>query len=231
MTIRSWNLILVVALLAVLSLGGWILYQNQEQKRAEMAAEQARLEQVAQEERARHMQAVEDFLNGFLHDIQKAALEYKNRRRVLVSLSQPQGMKTAEYVEQNADLAESTILALQLQMDKIMKMFNKSDEDFAALIAFLDEADRPGLEQKWQQERKAQADLFMGYFASEQDVLKAYGELMRFYEARKSVMHIDESGQNFVFDSPEDAAEAQKLQDEIKKVSAQQAEFLATGTP
>jgi class 3 adenylate cyclase len=235
MSIKSWNIFILISLLAMLGIGGGFLYLNNLQKQsAELVAEKQALKEAADKRQAT-LEAVEDFLNGFLREVNDAAREYKQRRVILTNLAQPENMTTPEYIAENGSLAESTLMALQLQMDKIMGVFKTADEKFEALVGVLKEGDQPAVRRKWEDERKAQTDLFMGYFSSEQSVLKAYGDLIRFYAEKKDTLKIDSAAKTISFEAPEDHAKHDELKAALKSAQEQQAEFLKpeaqTSTP
>jgi class 3 adenylate cyclase len=220
MSIKSWNIFILIALLAMLAIGGGFLQLNN----LKHQAEQRVAEKQAAEQRQANLQSIEDFLNGFLKEVNDGAREYKQRRVILTNLAEPQNMTSPEYITENASLAESTLMALQLQMDKIMGAFKTADEKFEGLVTVLKEDDQPAVRKKWEDERKEQTDLFMGYFASEQNVLKAYGDLLRFYAEKKDVLKITDDA--ITFEAPEDQTKHDALKAALKQAQEQQAEFL-----
>ncbi|MCC6597986.1 MAG: hypothetical protein IT559_04280 [Alphaproteobacteria bacterium] len=193
-------------------------------KRQEQAGKQYVAEQKAQN--AEIKADFEVFLNGFLADVEKNAFAYKQRRKVLTGLIKPENMKMPEYIEENASLAESTILALHLQMNEILEAFAKADHEIETLLPGLPEGERIAARQKWEQVRTNSQDQFTGYFASERDILAAYKKLLHFYAEKKESISIDSESNAVYLLKPEDQKEALALQKDIKDLEAAQIEFM-----
>ncbi|MCB1651800.1 MAG: hypothetical protein KDI46_07095 [Alphaproteobacteria bacterium] len=214
MNIKSWNILLVAVFLIVLTGGGYMLYQGQSVKLAQQHAARAQAEKdqraaIAREEmeRAEEIQAreaalkekFEDFLNGFLQDVSENVREYGESRKVLSGLVDPINMRAPEYIEENYALSETVILRLQLQMDKIMGVFEQADKDFVVLLDQWPVSQKDIIEGAWQQTRDQQAGLYIAYFESEQELIKVIQDFLAFCnEKRDSVTYDEESG-NLLF--------------------------------
>ncbi len=203
MNIKAWNALLVIALLIVLSGGGYILYQNNAQKQAEIALEAARIaaeaEKLEQEKQAR-LQAFEDFLNGFLDDVYMQAREYKKSRVVLNELSKPSNFKEPQYIEENARLAESTVMSLQLQMEDILGLFESADKQAQELLSPFEEGMQAKLQQDWEDVRDESITKYTAFFAMEQDILMAQLKRIEFYAEHSEVLSIDEKNERVLFE-------------------------------
>lgn len=222
MKLKLWHVFLASAVIAAGAGGGYMRYVENARQEAEKARiAQEELERKDIEQRA----AFEKFLNGFLEDVNKGAREYKQRRQVLASLVRPENLKAPEYAQENASLAESTVLALHIQMDEIMGAFAKADQTIATLASGLSEEGRAAAESKWQDVHK-QRDQFAAYFASERDILAAYKALADFYAAKKDGFTVDASSGEIRFSLPEDQEAARVIEERIAALSAAQAELL-----
>lgn len=223
MKVKLWHVFLASAIVAGGVGVGVVLHF----KNVRLEAERVKAEQEAQDRKDEELRAAfEDFLNGFLREVEKGALEYRQRRQILASLVRPENLKTPEYAQENASLAESTILALHIQMDEIMGAFARADEKISALTPGLSEAGRAIVEAKWQEVRKKQQDQFAAYFASERDVLAAYKALVDFYAVKKDAFTVDVESGEIRFAAPEDQAQAAELRGRIEQLDAAQGEFL-----
>ncbi|MCB1721341.1 MAG: hypothetical protein H6860_03340 [Rhodospirillales bacterium] len=207
MSIKSWNILLVLALVIVLSGGGYILYQNNQQKQAEIAKaeaeEQARIAEETQrkkQEQTALMQNFEDFLNNFLQDINTQVYEYKQARTVMDELLKPGNQSTPEYIIENARLAEGTVMSLQLQMEDILKQFEKANADLKPLIEKLTPDSQDHVRQTWNKIRNENAEKFMAFFESDQEVLSAQLKLIEFYKSHAQILHADIENQRITFD-------------------------------
>ena len=233
MTIKAWNALLVLALLIVLSGGGYILYQNHMKTQAEMAeqqAEEARLEKEAAEKKAAEdaklKQEFEDLLNGFLDSVYTQMREYKSARAVLGELMKPENLSSPEYIAENAVLAESTVMSLQLQADDVMRSFERANEQFKELVQRFDEEEREPVQEEWDEIMDTRVEQFTAFFTMDQDVLMAQLELMEFYDAHKDTITVDEENGHMIMETPELQEEEALLRGEIMEMKAMQKDVL-----
>ncbi|MEM7651254.1 MAG: hypothetical protein AAF204_04140 [Pseudomonadota bacterium] len=223
MSIKAWNALLVIALLIVLSGGGYILYQNNLQKQAEAAHKLA--EQQAEEERkAEELAALRlefrEFLDDFLVKIQTEVREYKKQREVLAGLTKPANLRQTEYIEENARLAESTVLGLQLQMETVMGLFETADEDAKTLIAKFEESERVAIEEDWASLRDENIEKFTDYFTIEQDLMMAHLALIEFYNENKDALEVDVINSRVVFDDVQKQEKEALLRGKILEIKS-----------
>lgn len=228
MKVRLWHVFLAGAIAAGIVGGASILHF----KNLRIEAEKTRAEQEAQNRKDREVKAAfEDLLNSFLREVERNALEYRQRRQILSGLVKPENLGKPEYAEENASLAESTILALNIQMDEIMNAFAKADEEISALTQELSEEERLAAAQKWAEVRKKQRDMFAAYFASERDIIGAYKELIDFYAVKRDGMSVDVANGKIRFSSPEDQEKAEEIKRRIEALNSAQAELLQSAGP
>ncbi len=232
MNIKAWNALLVVSLLIVLSGGGYILHQNNAQKQAEIAEEQLRLaeevERLKQEKQAL-LQSFDDFLNGFLDDVYEQARAYKKSRVVLNELGKPSNLREPQYIEENARLAESTVLSLQLQVTDIMNSFEQADQEAQELLLQFEGAEQENLQQNWSDVRDQSVAKYTGFFAVEQDVIMAQLRLIEFYAKHSDVLNIDVENERILFDTVDLQEQEAMLRGEIIKLKAAQQDVLKAG--
>lgn len=203
MNIKAWNALLVIALLIVLSGGGYILYQNNEQKQIELAQKEAEAKEAAErahQEKIEQAQRFEDFINGFLQQVASEVADYKKSRNVLKNLVEPANLREPEYIQENAKLAESLVMSLQLKMDDVMKSFEAADQKAQTLINELEGESQKTIQEKWIQVRDENAQKFAIYFSMEQDILTAHLRLIEFYEAHSDELEIDVANGHILFE-------------------------------
>jgi len=194
------KLVLVVALGAALGGGAYLAldyYQDQQALRAQVKAEAEQKAVEDAERKAQEEQRVveltaefESFLNGFIAEISKASREYKASKAVMKGLVKPETMAMAAYAEENYKLGEATILNMKLQMDEMMQIFQKADEQFEALIEKWPEGRRDTINKSWSELRDARLNQLVGFFESENDVLAAMQELLFICSENKELMAI-----------------------------------------
>lgn len=160
---------------------------------------------------AKKLKEFEDALNEFLQTIASDVQIYKNNRKMLVSLVQPENIRNSSYIEENQALASDTVESLQAQMDKIMNQFAQTDKKMTALAHNFDEAGRTEIIRRWQFLRDENSKKLVSYFESDQKILEAYNELLQFYARKREAMSVDVANKKIMFTNPED----QKVADEI----------------
>lgn len=229
MNIKAWNALLVIALLIVLGGGGYILYQSDVQKREEIAQEQAEIAAAAQVEverleaaRQARLQGFEDFLNDFLREVSVQARAYKKSRAVLNELGKPSNLSEPQYIEENARLAENTVMSLQLKMDDIMSIFTRADQQAQDFIAQFEEDAQVGVQESWSSVRDENAEKYTSFFAAEQDLLMAQLKLIEFYSAQSAALSVDAEHERVLFESVELQEEEALLRGAIIELKAVQ---------
>lgn len=225
MSIKQWNMLLVLALLVVLAGGGYVLYQNELAQQAKIA-EQAEQERLAAEKIAALTTEFEDFLNGLLANVSQEIQEYRKTRKVLVSLTQPANLRAPEYIEENYEMGEATVMSLRLQMDKVMQLFETAEADFQALIVKWPEGRGESIRQNWRSMRDEQVTLYLGYFESEQDLLAAMQSLLSFYNEKRDVLRVNVVENRVEFDDDEDKMRHEELSLMVDALKALQGELL-----
>lgn len=229
MNIKSWNALLVIALVIVLSGGGYILYKNNEQKQIELAQEQAAAQEAAEQARQEKIEQAkrfEDFINDFLVGVAEEVNEYKKSRSVLKDLSEPENLREPAYIEENANLAENLVMSLQLQMDAILQQFDEANVQAQVLIGELDAEGREVVEAKWAKVRDENLETYTAFFAMEQDILMAHLALIEFYEAHKDVLSIDVANGHVLFEDVALQEEEALLRGRIIELRAEQQDVL-----
>ncbi len=233
MNIKAWNALLVLALLIVLAGGGYILYEDNKRKQAEIeqaeAEERAAAEEAARieaEKEALKKQAMEDFLNDFLKDIHGKMREYQKARKVIEDLDNPSNLTKKEYATENAKFAEQTIMDLELQMGEVMLSFEQADQEAEELISTFDEEERPVIRAKWEEVHSKYADEFTQFFEMDQDILRANLKLLQFYSDHNEELFVNLNTNRVMFESDELTQEEQQLKNEIKELKALRKEIL-----
>lgn len=236
MSVKIWNMLLVLALVVVLFGGGYVLYQNYQQKQVRIAAEKLEAEALAlkaaeakKQETEVLNKAFEVFLNDFLARVHGEVVEYRQGRVVLNDLGKPENLREAEYIEENARMAEATVMALQLKMNDIMALFDEADSAIQPLLEQFDEEDRVLVSKTWSDVRVKNAEHFMAYFTSEQQILNAQLKLIEFYNENSGILRVDDAQKHILFDSVEKQEEEALLRGQIIKFRALQKDFLTDG--
>ena len=233
MNIQAWNALLVLALLIVLGGGGYILYEDNKRKQAEIAqaeAEERAAEEeaarIAAEEEAARKQAFEDFLNTFLKDVHGKMRDYQKARKVVDDLDNPSNLAKAEYARENAEFAKQTIMDLELQMGEVMLSFEQADQEAEKLIAGFDEDEQAGIREKWEEVHGKYVEDFTQFFAMDQDILRAQLNLLQFYSENNEELFVNLNTNRVLFESAELTAKEQELKGEVRELKALRKEIM-----
>jgi len=233
LSIKSWNIVLVVALLAVLAIGGAFLYKSGTGRSSEAAKEQeaqvAVREQVAKKRYEAKKVLYSEFeaaLNGFIQELDQEARAYKALRKVYMDLIVPVNLRAPEFVVENHNIGVRTNMELQLQMEKIISMFTNTDAKMRNLISRLpdDEAERASAQ--WKSLQDEQAEMYLQFFTADQDIFAKVQQLLGFYYAHRADMSIDVARNSVDFATPENQATALAYQKEIDVLKQAQAAMM-----
>jgi hypothetical protein len=203
-----------IVTIVVLGFGGGVYYKQYSAEQKERA------------ERDALNQSFEDFLNQFLKNVHAGMVDYKQKRKVLVEATGPRNLSDPAYVEENLRLVETLIPSLRQRMANVIKTFEDAEAEIAGLVEGQPENVQAGILKKWADLKNAQGQVYIGYFAAENDILTAYDDLMRFYYSKRNEFTVAPETNALVFKNPKDDAEAKKLQQRITDLYAQQDELL-----
>ncbi|MCE7886907.1 MAG: hypothetical protein DYH13_05305 [Alphaproteobacteria bacterium PRO2] len=203
-----------IVAVVILGIGGGVYYKQYAAEQKERAARDAL------------NQSFEDFLNKFLQNVHAGMIDYKQERKVLVEATGPRNLSDPVYVEENYQLVQMLIPSLRKRMANVIKIFEDAETEIAGLVEGQPENVQTGILKKWADMKQAQGQVYIGYFAAENDILTAYEDLMRFYYNKRETFKVVPETHIFTFKNPEDEAEAERLQQHIKDLYAQQDELL-----
>ena len=221
------NQAIIAAVVVALAGGGIAAYSLKKAPEAAPApvVQAPTPEQAVAEQQAFH-QKFEDVLNGFLKSVQTKAVDYKNRRKVITELVKPENLGQAAYVQENQQLMTTLVPELKVKMDEIMAVFNEAETSIRETIATQPAEKQEGILNDWRAVRDKQASHYLAFFASEQDILGAYQELMNFYQAKQGAYTYDESTLSLLFNNPADKPQERTLRERIKEMEDAQAEAI-----
>ncbi len=168
----------------------------------------------------------QDVLDEFLHNVQSKAKEYKLRRKVVVELVKPENLGNPAYVQENQTMMESLIPELKTKMDEIMGEFSRAETEIRDAIAVQPPDKQQEILNKWRAVRDKQASHFLTFFASEQEVLQAYQDMMQFYKDRQGAYIFDQSTNSLLFNNPADKPQERELRERIKQLESKQMESI-----
>jgi hypothetical protein len=190
--------------------------QKEQAIAAAIAAEKAEAERIALNKK------FETVINELLGEIQKNMAQYKTRRDLVAGLIQPENNPEPVYTLENYKFMAEVIPDLYAQMDRIMKIFEAAEKSIYALIEKESENSRQSIITAWGKIKTAQIANYTAYFTSEQDILGAYMDLMKFYAEKRGVSAYDPGARIIVFRDPADNARAEELRRIIDELNAMQ---------
>ncbi len=197
--------------------------QKQVQQNAEAVVAQVRKAgKLEMQKQAALRDEFEMFLKQFTDQLQVDMQKYKATRNVLNALEDTDNLVRPDYIDGNADLAESTVLSLEESAAEIMMRFEKADNRSQDLIPqFKDVQEQENIRTSWAKVRDENMKLMRAFFTMDQEILNAQLELIEFYRTNKDVMDIDENG-DIVFMQDSIGQRAQVLKDSIEELRKMQ---------
>lgn len=187
-------------------------------------------EQAAAAAPAKFGRKFQEVLDEFLKNVDTKAIEYKNRRRVIVDLVRPENLGDPAYVQENQQMMESLIPELKTKMDDIMAEFSRAETEIRGTIAEQPPEKQQSILNQWRSVRDKQASHFLTFFASEQGILLAYQEMMQFYKDRQGAYVYDVSTNSLLFTNPADKPLEQELRERIKELESKQMDAIRRAT-
>lgn len=200
----------VIVAIVILGIGGSFYYKQYSAEQKERA------------ERDALNQSFEDFLNKLLKNVHAGMVDYKQERKVLVEATGPGNLGTSEYIEENYQLVQALIPSLRQRMANVIKTFEDAEAEIAGLVEGQPETVKTGILKKWADMKQSQGQVYLAYFAAENDILSAYDDLMRFYHDKRNEFTVVPETRALVFKDPKDDEEAKRLQQRITDLYAQQ---------
>ncbi|MGB4106570.1 MAG: hypothetical protein WBK55_02090 [Alphaproteobacteria bacterium] len=211
----------VIAVLVVLivAVGGIYVMQNHQTTFDKRQA-------AEEQERGRELEKrFEEFLNKFLKNIHDGMVSYKKERKMLIELVGPANLRDPAYVEENYKLVQQLIPSLRQRMADVIGIFETAQTEMDALLVGQPETTRARIVQQWDELKRMQGQAYMDFFATENDLLTAYGDLMNFYYDRRTAFEVNIDARQVIFKNPEDTAEEKRLKQRIDDLYAQQEAF------
>ena len=166
----------------------------------------------------------EDFLNAFIKNVGEKTAAYKARRAVMADLVKPENLKNPKYVEENEVMMRSLSVELNKQMDDIMRAFKDADIEMNKMTTGRPEAERKNTLQAWDNLKERQGQSYVALFTAEEDIIKAYQNLMDFYYERRGIFVYDGQGE-LIFQNQISKTQETALIKAIADMTAQEAQL------
>lgn len=164
----------------------------------------------------------EELLNKFLKNIHEGMVSYKKERKMLIELVGPANLIEPAYVEENYKLAQQLVPSLRQKMADVIRIFETAQAELDLLLAGQSESMRMRATEQWGELKRMQGQAYMGFFATENDLLSAYQDLMSFYYEKRTAFEVDAATRQVTFKNPDDAAQEKQLKQRIDDIYAQQ---------
>lgn len=217
---------IIAAVVVLLAGGAYFVYSSQQAATPPAPVEQAPSADQAAAEQQAFNKKFDEVMDGFVKTVQARAIDYKNRRKVITELVKPENLGQAAYVQENQQLMTTLVPELKVKMDEIMAVFNDAETNIRQTISTQPPEKQEEIINQWRSVRDKQASHYLAFFASEQDILGAYQDLMNFYQAKQGGYTYDESTLSLLFNNPADKPQEHALRERIKEMEDAQAEAI-----
>ena len=121
-------------------------------------------------------------------------------------------------------MMRSLSVELNKQMDDIMRAFKDADIEMNKMTTGRPEAERKNTLQAWDNLKERQGQSYVALFTAEEDIIKAYQNLMDFYYERRGIFVYDGQGE-LIFQNQISKTQETALIKAIADMTAQEAQL------
>lgn len=190
---RIIALLVASVLLAVGTGAGFYMLKKKEQD-AELQEirEQARLEEVRALHRMALYKKFETILNAFIADFSKQISTYKKHRSILKEILLPYNFETPEYAKESYETFHNEIApSLRREAISVMDVFASKRKDVKSLLKSEPPEDSATILDEWKKMETEKVQIYIDFFDSEDALLKAYDDLLKFYYVQSNFYTVD----------------------------------------
>ncbi len=215
---RPNKLLLLAIFIALSSLfaGGFLYYEHHKALKIQKQEEIDRLEAEHQKNVAkqkREMQALFDvYLKQFVLDLKQGVQRYKKARKIIYDLVQPYNFETPEYARENYKIfTENVAPTLRQESDNVIGIFAYYQALLETDLQNKDGSIQQEFSNEWKAMSSEQAGVYVNFFTSQEELLRAYEELIKFYYVYSKLYDVDVEENEFSFKRDQDAQLHDKL--------------------
>ena len=137
----------------------------------------------------------ERFLNRFLRDFTLEVREYKKFRGVLKEFKSPVNLENTEFAKESYDMFRQGIAPeLRKKAHAVMLVFQDANEQVDILLMDRPKETQERLKKVWKQMEFEHVHALVGFFESEERLIKAYEELLKFYYVHSKNYTVNSAG-------------------------------------
>ncbi len=222
----SNNTAWLVSILAVIAfagaIGGYMVYDYNQERLAEQQREEA---QKNSDEQAAMKALYALYIDSFKSDLKRAALEYKESRKILSDISNPLNFETLEDAKANYEIFSQDIApALRKRSQNLVDVFERYIMAMREDAAHKKNSIEDVFFTEWEAMSKEQLGHTVTFLSYEEDILQTYEELMKFYYTHAKRYRVDEQTGEFVFNNEDDLKTHDDLKMRIRALRARQIE-------
>lgn len=188
------------------------------QKKIEDAAAQVEAEKLAEEKEAVSI-LQESHIELFKKDLKNAAQDYKDHTNLLVEIVNPKNFSTVEYAQENYDLfTENIEKTVRNKANKLLQVFTHYNTKLNALVDEDSTDTEKRFMQEWQEMHDVQLNRTIDLLSKDEQLLQAYGALIKFYYVHSKLYDVDAETEEFDFKREEDEKKHDDLLKAIREI-------------
>ncbi len=169
----------------------------------------------------------ERFLNRFLKNFASEVREYKEFRRVLKEFKSPVNLENTTFAKESYDMFRQEIApALRKKAHAVMLVFQDANEQVDILLMDQPKDTQERLKQVWKQMEYEHVHALVGFFESEETLVQAYEDLLKFYYVHSKNYTVSTAGK-IIFTKDAYAEKEKALLKRIDDIKAAQRAALA----
>jgi len=166
---------------------------------------------------------MEATLNDMLKGVFDEMNDYRKRRKILTEIIKPANLRNPQYITESYTLAGQTIPDLQTRSNRIIKIFEQKDAEINRLIKERPVNAQQEILKAWDNIKRNQVNLYVQYFAIEQNLLAQHQALIALYHRHKNEVTYDRESNQATFKQQTLNTEAAKLYQNIRNLKQKQA--------
>ncbi len=180
-----------------------------------------KMEAIVKKERQQQINQLFDlYLNDFKYELEEAVETYKNSRKILSEMLNPDNFETPEYTKESYSFFNSHLAPdLRNKSDLVINVFQKYKNRVTKDLYGEDDEIKSIFLLQWEKMSYEQLSNYVDFFEKEEELIQAYEELLQFYYVHSAFFSYDAQADALMFDREADQEKEKILQEKIKQIN------------
>lgn len=171
----------------------------------------------------------QSILDRVTSEVRAKVSDYKQHRLILPQIANPVGLKSPEYIAENASVMKASAEKLREEIVAVMAVFDAADDDVKALVYGQDPEKSAEITAQWQKLEDTELVRYVDFFGYEDEIINTYELMMEFYAKNADTALFDEDAGVVGFSDPATEEAARLFRKRIEDLGAKQTQALSQG--